>query len=142
MDKAADATTTTRGTQADTGLAYRRMAVAHLEAAGFENPRVTLEGLYRRCLPDESEYEAEVKSLERDYREAMRKAAYFRAIEEIAGEDATAFARLYGFAADEAGAAAARRRRIRRTGRSDPGVRPAVGAGVLRALRRPPAGGP
>ena len=95
--------TTTRGAQAGTGLAYRRMAVAHLEAAGFENPQVTLEGLYRRCLPDESEYEAEVKSLERDYREAMRKAAYFRAIEEIAGEDGTEFGRLYGFGADEAG---------------------------------------
>ena len=99
----ADESTGPKGVEADTGLAYGRMALAHLEAAGFEYPQETLEGLYRECLPGESEYEAEVKSFEKDYREATRKAAYFRAIEELAGEDAGEFGRLYGFGADEAG---------------------------------------
>ncbi|MCY4563605.1 MAG: hypothetical protein OXE40_03895 [Gammaproteobacteria bacterium] len=99
----ADESTGPMGTEAEIGLAYRRMALEHLEASGFEFPQETLEGLYRERLPSESEYEAEVKSFEKDYREAMRKAAYFRAIEEIAGEDAGEFRRLYGFGADEAG---------------------------------------
>ena len=99
----ADEVTAPMGAEADMVLAYRRLAVAHLEAAGFENPQETLEGLYRECLPGASEYEAEVRTFEADYREAMRKAAYFRAIEEIAGEDAKEFGRLYGFGADEAG---------------------------------------
>ena len=90
------------GSEVDMGLAYRRLAVAHLEAAGFESPVETLEGLYRECLPGASDYEAEVHAFEQDCVEAMRKAAYFQAIEEIAGEDAKEFGRLYGFGADEA----------------------------------------
>lgn len=99
----ADEMTEPVGAEADIGFAYRRMAVAHLEAAGFANPLETLEGLYREFLPSESEYEAEVETFEKDYQEAMRKAAYFRAIEETAGEDAKEFGRLYPFGADEKG---------------------------------------
>ena len=98
-----DEVTAPVGAEADIGFAYRRMAVAHLEAAGIENPLETLESLYREFLPSESEYEAEVRTFEKDYQEAMRKAAYFRAIEEAAGEDAKEFGRLYAFGADEEG---------------------------------------
>ena len=98
----ADEVTAPTGSGAGIGPAYRRLAVAHLEAAGFENPLEMLAELYRECLPGAAAYEAEAKSFEKDYREAMRKAAYLRAIEEIAGEDAEEFGRLYEFGADEA----------------------------------------
>lgn len=90
------------GLQPDMGQAYRRLAIAHLEAAGFSNPDETIEGLYLECLPKGSEFTDEVESFRGDFEEAMRKAAYVRAIEELAGEDAGEYARLYRLGTQEA----------------------------------------
>lgn len=80
---------------ADMGLACRKLAAAHLQAAGFDNPLETIAALYKECLPDEDDYSQEVRTFETDYFEAMRKAAYLRTIEEIAADDADEYARLY-----------------------------------------------
>ena len=89
------------GLQPDMGRAYRRLAVAHLEAAGFEQPLEILKDLYRQCTPGAAEFVKEAASFKKEYAEAMRKAAYVKAIEEIAGDDAQEFGRLYRFGARE-----------------------------------------
>ena len=84
------------------GLAYRRLAEQHLATAGRIDPVGDVEAMYRDLLPDEAAYDAEVGQYREDFESAMHKAAYLNAIEEIAGDDAAEFARLYRLGANEA----------------------------------------
>ena len=89
------------GVPPDTASIYRRLATAHLMAAGFESPEAIIDGLYADEVPAPDAFAGEVASFESAYVEAMRVAVYCRTIEDLAGEDAAEFARLYKLGRNE-----------------------------------------
>ena len=74
---------------------YRRFAEEHLAAAGFPNPGEVLDQIYEELTPPDEAFMREVSRFEREYLEAMEKAAYLRAIEERAGDDAQRYRELF-----------------------------------------------
>ena len=121
------------GLQPDMGRAYRRLAVAHLEAAGFEQPLEILKDLYRQCTPGAAEFAEEAASFKKEYAEAMRKAAYVNRRRRCSRVWQTV-----SFRCPRRGQAAAWRPAIHGTHRGNPAIQAAFGAKLFRQVRRPP----
>ena len=77
------------------GLAYRRLAIQLLAAAGRLDPVGEVETMYRDLYPAEDAYREEVESFRGDFESAMVKAALVRKAEELAGGDPEAFRSSY-----------------------------------------------
>ncbi|CAN8064115.1 unnamed protein product [Agarophyton chilense] len=83
------------GTGVASSFTLRRMAVAHMKAAGIECAEEKIEELYELGKPSIEAYENEVRKFEKYFLEAYEIWAYLRAIEAIAGDDGRLFCELY-----------------------------------------------
>lgn len=104
------------------GLALRRLAQAHLAAAGIEDPVGAVEKMYEELLPEDDAFDKEVKSFEADFDELMAMDEYLKAAKETADTDGE----FFGAMAEKARTPASRKsaatvaRKIRENNLRDP----------------------
>lgn len=84
------------------GFALRRMALAHLSAAGL-NGSDELDEIYNSLKAEEEEYNKEVESFKEYYQEAVEIWCYLRAISKFCATNGTLFRHLYDMGATSKG---------------------------------------
>lgn len=82
-------------TNVASSFTLRRMAVAHMKAAGIEDAEQKLDVLYEMGKPTETAFNEEVSKFEPYYQEAHEMRAYMKAIEAVCGEDGNLFCELF-----------------------------------------------
>lgn len=75
-------------------MAFFRMAIEHMAAAGVPEPIREVEKLYARLQPDRGAFDNEVRSFERHYESLTAKAAFVQQAQKAAAADAALFASL------------------------------------------------
>eukprot|EP00178_Gracilaria_changii_P005412 TRINITY_DN1888_c0_g1_i1.p1 TRINITY_DN1888_c0_g1~~TRINITY_DN1888_c0_g1_i1.p1 ORF type:complete len:833 (+),score=176.51 TRINITY_DN1888_c0_g1_i1:172-2670(+) len=83
------------GTSVASSFTLRRMALAHLKAAGISSPEKVVDEIYENGKADIAAYNEEVEKFRQHFEEAFETRAYLRAIKHIAGNDAQKFVSLY-----------------------------------------------
>lgn len=76
-------------------LTMRRMALAHLNAAGVPNAQQVLDAIYENLKPSYEAYEKEVSKFQEFFCEAFEMYAYVEAISLISGDNAQTFRSMY-----------------------------------------------
>ncbi|CAN8072756.1 unnamed protein product [Agarophyton chilense] len=92
---AADVNNRGSGISVASSFTLRRMALAHLKAAGIPAPEKVVDEIYEGGKPDVDSYTAEVEKFRSHFEEAFETWAYLRAIKLVAGSDAQKYASLY-----------------------------------------------
>lgn len=123
------------------GLALRRLAQAHLAAAGIPDPVGVVEKMYEKLLPEDDAFDKEVKNFEADFDELMALNEYSKAAEGAADTDAEFFGAMVEKARTPASrkSAAAVARKIREKNLQDPENQDLINR-YLETLRRYEAG--
>lgn len=83
-------------------VTMRRIALAHLNAAGVANSQAVLDEIYNSAKPSQQEYGKEVRKFEEYFSEALEMCAYIEAITLVSGDNVQTFRTLYdtGLSAD------------------------------------------
>jgi hypothetical protein len=77
------------------GLAFQRMALAHLTAAKIPGAARVLDEIYSKSLrPNEEEFNKEVALFKPFFKEAMDRAAFLESVSKAVGDDPAAFKEL------------------------------------------------
>ncbi|KAI0564271.1 hypothetical protein FGB62_28g211 [Gracilaria domingensis] len=83
------------GTSVASSFTLRRMAMAHLKAAGVACPEQVVDEIYESGKPSIDAYNAEVQKFREHFEDAFETWAYLQAIKLVAGNDAQLYTSLY-----------------------------------------------